>query len=162
MYWLTKLTSNKLFLGLAITTVFGLMLAPAFQPVLAEDAGDAEADADAPAQSLNEKFGLSGVQTGLEGSLGEADLPTMVGSLIRVALSLLGVVAIVIVLIGGFKWMTAGGNDDQVAEARKWIFSGIIGLAIILSAWAITQFVFTKLNDALDSAAPAAGEADVE
>jgi len=61
------------------------------------------------------------------------------------------VVAVVIILIGGFKWMTAGGNDDQVGEARKWIFSGIIGLAIILSAWAIAIFVLDKLSDATGS-----------
>jgi hypothetical protein len=54
-------------------------------------------------------------------------------------------VAVVIVLIGGFKWMTAGGNDDQVGEAKKWIFSGVIGLAIILSAYALASFVINQL-----------------
>ena len=63
-------------------------------------------------------------------------------------MSLLGIVTVVIVLIGGFKWMTAGGNDDQTAEARKWIFSGIIGLAIIMSAWAIARFVLIQLSGA--------------
>ena len=47
--------------------------------------------------------------------------------------------------------MTAGGNEDKVAEARKTIFAGIIGLAIILSAWAIARFVITQLSDATNS-----------
>ena len=64
------------------------------------------------------------------------------------ALSLLGIIAVVIILAGGFKWMTAGGNEDKVGEARKMIFSGIIGLAIILSAWAIALFVLNQLNKA--------------
>jgi len=101
--------------------------------------------------STNDTFGLTPVSTGLKGTLGDTDLRQTVGSLINVALSLLGVVAVVIILIGGFKWMTAGGNDDQVGEARKWIFSGIIGLAIILSAWAIAIFVLDRLSTATGS-----------
>ena len=60
-------------------------------------------------------------------------------------MGLLGIVAVVIVLIGGFTWMTAGGNDEKVGEAKKWIFAGVIGLAIILSAYAIANFVIQNL-----------------
>jgi len=77
--------------------------------------------------------------------LGQTELRTGVGAIIKVALSFLGVVAIVIVLVGGFKYMTAGGKDDKLKEAKGWIISGIIGIAIILSAYAITTFVIEKL-----------------
>jgi hypothetical protein len=77
--------------------------------------------------------------------LGQTELRTGVGSIIKVALSFLGVIAIIIVLIGGFKYMTAGGKDDKLKEAKGWIVSGIIGIAIILSAYAITTFVVEKL-----------------
>ncbi len=97
----------------------------------------------------NIDYGLGQVSQGLGGSLGDNDLPVVVGKIINVVLGLLGTVAIVVILIGGFKWMTAGGNDDQVGEAKKWIFSGIIGLAIILSSWAITRFVFKSLHTAI-------------
>jgi len=53
-----------------------------------------------------------------------------------------------VILIGGFQWMTAGGDDGKVETARKWIFSGIIGLAIILSAWAIAKFALKNLAEA--------------
>jgi len=76
---------------------------------------------------------------------GKQDLQTTVGSIIKVALSFLGVIAIVIVLIGGFKYMTAGGSDEKTGDAKKYIISGIIGIAIILSAYAITQFVLSSL-----------------
>jgi hypothetical protein len=82
---------------------------------------------------------------GQTAGLSTGDVRLTAARIIRVAMSLLGIVAVVIVLIGGFKWMTAGGNDDQVGEAKKWIFSGIIGIAIILSAYAITSFVITNL-----------------
>ena len=96
-------------------------------------------------------FGVEQIQSGLGGSLGNKSLIATITSVINVALGLLGVIAVVIILIGGFKWMTAGGNEDKVAEARKLIFAGIIGLAIILAAWAIAKFVITSLSQATGS-----------
>lgn len=86
-----------------------------------------------------------GLQYGASIGLGSTDVRSTIASIIKVAMGLLGIVAVVIVLIGGFKWMTAGGNEDQVGEAKKWIFSGVIGLAIILSAYALASFVITQL-----------------
>lgn len=77
--------------------------------------------------------------------LGGGDVRQTAARIINVALGFLGIIAVVIVLIGGFKYMVAGGAEDKTAEARKLIVSGIIGLAIILSAWAITSFVISKL-----------------
>lgn len=132
MYWLTKLAKHKFIMSLAVVAALGVMLAPAPSNALDPD----------------DKFGLDPIDEELGTALGNQDLRTTVARLINVALSLLGIVAVVIILIGGFKWMTAGGNEDKVAEARKLIFSGIIGLAIILSAWAIALFVINQLNQA--------------
>jgi len=136
MYWLTKLAKQKTALSIVAVALFGLLLAPGLT---------------LGATSTGDTFGLTEVNTGLDGTLGNQDLRTTIGDLIQVALSLLGVVAVVIILIGGFKWMTAGGNEEKVTEARKLIFSGIIGLAIILSAWAIALFVINQLSSATGS-----------
>jgi len=64
---------------------------------------------------------------------------------INVIMGFLGIVAVIIILIGGFKWMTASGSEDKVTEARKLIVAGIIGLVIILAAFAITKFVLNQL-----------------
>mgnify|MGYP001563866247 CR=1 FL=1 len=81
--------------------------------------------------------------------LGTRSLQETIASIIRVVLSLLGIVALVIVLMGGFKWMTAGGSDEKVKDAKKTIFQGIIGLAIVLSAFAISKFVIESLTTAV-------------
>ncbi|MFA6424323.1 MAG: pilin [Candidatus Magasanikbacteria bacterium] len=86
-----------------------------------------------------------GISYGGETGLSSTDVRTTIARVIRVVMSLLGIVAVVIVLIGGFKWMTAGGNDEQVGEAKKWLFSGVIGLVIILSAYALASFVIKQL-----------------
>jgi len=86
-----------------------------------------------------------GLNIASSSGLGSQDIRTTIATIINVALSLLGVVVLVIIIYGGFLWMTAGGNDEKVGEAKKWIFGGIIGLVIILSAYAIASFVITKL-----------------
>jgi len=80
--------------------------------------------------------------------LGTKDVRTTVASIINVALGLLGIIAVVIVLIGGFQWMTAGGNEEKVGGAKKMIAAGVIGLVIILCAYAIAAFVVNALVNA--------------
>lgn len=81
-------------------------------------------------------------------SLGSGDVRQTAAKIINVALGFLGIIAVVIVLLGGFKYMVSGGNEEKTTEAKNLIVSGIIGLAIILSAWAITSFVISRLINA--------------
>ncbi|MFH0780295.1 MAG: hypothetical protein V1928_05625 [Parcubacteria group bacterium] len=93
------------------------------------------------AQTLDVGIDQVGAATGL----GKQDIRQTIGQIINVALGFLGVIAVVVVLVGGFKYMVAGGNTEKVKEAQKWIISGIIGLAIILSAYAISRYVISSL-----------------
>ena len=77
--------------------------------------------------------------------LKSADLMTTIQSVIQTALGFLGIIAVIIILLGGFKWMTSGGADTKVKEARNLIFAGIIGLIIVLSAYAIATFVIGQI-----------------
>jgi TRAP-type C4-dicarboxylate transport system permease small subunit len=54
-------------------------------------------------------------------------------------------VAIVLVLWGGYKWMVSRGDENQITEAKHIITSGIIGLTIIFSSYAITLFILRSL-----------------
>lgn len=80
--------------------------------------------------------------------LGSADLKSTIGNLIRVFLGFLGIVAVLMVLLGGFKWMTASGSEEKVGDAKKLLIAGVTGLAIILSAYAITTFVIESVLEA--------------
>jgi hypothetical protein len=100
------------------------------------------------AYSLENTLGLNAGNAGSATGLGTRGLVVTVASIINVALSLIGIIVLVIIVYGGFLWMTAGGNDERVGEAKKWIFGGIIGLVIILSAYAIAQFVISNLYTA--------------
>jgi len=80
--------------------------------------------------------------------LGNAEPKGAIVNIIKVIMGFLGLIAVIVILIGGFKWMTAGGNEDKVAEAKKLIVAGIIGLVIILAAFLIASFVINQLLNA--------------
>lgn len=73
--------------------------------------------------------------------LGTSDLKAAVVNIINWILGLLGIIAVIMILYAGFQWMTAGGNEDKVESSKKMISAAVIGLVIILLAWAIVNFV---------------------
>jgi hypothetical protein len=93
-----------------------------------------------------EFFGIDAVEKYLD--LGSRDPRLIATDLINTSLSFLGILTVVILLWGGFKWMLAGGKEGKVAEARRTIISCIIGLIIILTAWSATDFILTGLLQA--------------
>jgi len=131
--------STKFKLALKLGTL-AVMLFVAVAPLLTVQAAATDQDDTNPDTILG---GLATVNE--DAGLGQADLKSTIGSVINIALGFLGIIAVVIVLIGGFKYMIAGGNEQNLEKAKKWIYSGIIGLAIILCAYAITYFVVDKL-----------------
>lgn len=76
-----------------------------------------------------------------------ADLISLIFKILRYVLSFLGVVAVVILIYGGFVWMTARGNEEQVRKAKKIIINGLIGLIVVLLSYAIVSFVMRKTQE---------------
>ncbi len=104
--------------------------------------------ASTPAQAqIDLTTGLSDVGDEAFGSGGRT-LEETLGSLIQAVLGFLGIVFLVLVLYAGGLWMTAAGNTDNVEKAKKLLVQAVIGLVIILSAYAISEFVITELGNA--------------
>ncbi len=80
-----------------------------------------------------------------EVALSNDDPRTVTVMIINIVLSFLGLIALVVVLFGGFKWMTSGGNQEQVGQAKKLLTAGLIGLVIILLSWGITNFIIIQI-----------------
>jgi hypothetical protein len=85
--------------------------------------------------------------------LGSNDPRSMVATIINTAMMFLGIIAVVIMLVGGFKWMTAMGNEKGIEEAKKLMGAGVIGLVIILASWGIATFVLQQLINATQGTA---------
>jgi hypothetical protein len=81
---------------------------------------------------------------GTAGGYAEADsgsLATTLGIIVNVILSLLGIIFVVLMIVGGFHWMTAGGNEEAVKKAQSRIKNAIIGLVVVVSAYAIWNII---------------------
>ena len=92
-------------------------------------------------------FGLSQINKTVK--LAGGDIRETAARIINIGLGLLGIIMVGLILYAGFLYMTAVGNDEQITTAKKYITNAIIGLVIILSAFAIVQFVFKSLGDAI-------------
>jgi hypothetical protein len=131
--WILKYKTNKkkvtmLAAGLFLVAFFVFAFSPT---VFAQSTGN---------------FGLAKIGSLLP--LGSEDLITIIVKIIRLALSLMGIVVVVYFLYAGFLWMTSGGNEDKIGEAKKTMINAAIGVAIILSALTIVQFIISALADA--------------
>lgn len=77
--------------------------------------------------------------------LSSFSLGTVIAFVIQAALSLLGIIFLVIIVFAGYRWMTAAGNEEAIKKSQEAIKRAIIGLIIVLMAYAITYFVFKQL-----------------
>ena len=68
-----------------------------------------------------------------------------IATIINYILGLMGVVFAILIIYGGWEWMTAGGNEEQVTKGKKYLINSTIGLIIILSAYTITWFVTSSI-----------------
>lgn len=71
---------------------------------------------------------------------------SLVTALITLALVISALVAFTFLVIGGIKWITAGGDKAKTEGARGTITAALVGLAIVFSAWAILKIIETFFN----------------
>lgn len=72
-------------------------------------------------------------------------LPELIGRMVAILLSFIGIIFFILVLYAGITWMTAFGNSEKVDKAKSILEHAAIGLAIVLAAYAISTFVFSSL-----------------
>lgn len=73
--------------------------------------------------------------------LGSADLKSSVINIVNFVLGLLGLIAVIMIIYAGVLWLTAAGNEERIDKAKKILSAAVIGLIVILLAWAIVIFV---------------------
>ena len=77
--------------------------------------------------------------------LSDTDPRDVVANVIKVVLGFLGTIAVVLIIVAGFQWMTAAGSEDKIAKAKKIMTAAVIGLVIVLMAYALSTFVINSI-----------------
>jgi hypothetical protein len=93
---------------------------------------------------------LTNVNTG--GNAGStSSLPTLIGGIISVLLGSMGIIFVFFIVQAGILYMTAGGDSAKVDKAKKLITNAVIGLIIVVGAYAISSFVIGQIQGATES-----------
>ena len=85
-----------------------------------------------------------GLEYGNAIGLSATDPRIIISRIIQIFLGFLGIIAIGLIIYGGFLWMTAVGNEERIDQAKRTLVSAIIGLVIILSAFGIATFILNQ------------------
>ena len=86
----------------------------------------------------------TGHEAGYEETItnGPMSLPERIGQVISAVLVFLGVLFLLLIIYGGYIWMMARGNEQEVEKAKNIIKNALIGLVVVLAAYAITYTIF--------------------
>lgn len=77
--------------------------------------------------------------------LSKDNIETSIGRFIQVSLLLVGTIFLGLMIYGGFTWMTARGSEEKITKAKETIVAAAIGIAVILGAYAATNFITNTL-----------------
>ncbi len=96
-------------------------------------------------------YGLKATVQATAGSLptsikGASNLPELAGVIVNVALSLVGILFFILMIYAGITWMKAMGSTEDITKAKEMITQAIVGLVIVMMAYAISNFVFSSLG----------------
>lgn len=130
-----------------IATAF-LLLLGVVTAAHAQGGGAATGTPSAPTGSLIGRLRRVGGAAGVENLTTETSFAEIVGKIINGAMGLLGVIFVAQMVYAGYLWMTASGEEEQLTKAKNIIRRSIVGLTIVLAAWAITNFVLSRLTAA--------------
>lgn len=77
---------------------------------------------------------------------GPTDLKVSISNIVNVFLFILGAVAVIMIIIGGFRYVVSGGESGAITSAKNTIFYAVIGLVVAILAYAIVNFVVTNIK----------------
>lgn len=107
------------------------------------------APATVSAATADDLWGTGTAATYQSEGFSNSDPRDVVAKIIKIGLGFLGSIAVILIVLAGFKWMTAAGNEDKIAESKKLMGAAFVGLVIILLAFAITNFIINSVISAI-------------
>ncbi len=78
--------------------------------------------------------------------LGNEDPATIVFSIVNTALIFLGMITLILILVAGFLWLTAAGEEEKIKKAKGIINGAMLGLIVVLGSYGLAQYLFTAIR----------------
>jgi uncharacterized membrane protein YjfL (UPF0719 family) len=73
-------------------------------------------------------------------------VPVLIGNVLNVALGIVGSLALVMFIYGGFVWMLAAGNEQAVEKGKNILMWAAIGLVVIFASYSLVRFVINAIT----------------
>lgn len=80
-----------------------------------------------------------------------ATLPAIIGTMLSFLFGIVGTILVVLMIYGGFLWMTAGGEEKKVEDAKNIIKNAVIGIIIVFLSYGIAAFVINAIEKSTDA-----------
>jgi hypothetical protein len=128
---------------LAVVGLFAFTIVPA-QGAFAQSAKEA----------VCEGIGLAGGGDGCQEPTG-TNVNSIVATVVNILSFVVGVAAVIMIIIGGLRYVTSNGDSNSINTAKNTILYAIIGLVVVALAQVIVQFVLTRVDDPASSLPPA-------
>ncbi len=96
-------------------------------------------------------MGATGGSCTGNGTAAGSTLTAIARKVINILSIIVGIVAVIMIIIGGFRYVTSGGASDKVGGAKNTLIYAIIGLIIVALAQAIVHFVLNQSTSAVSS-----------
>ena len=97
---------------------------------------------------------LDAQNTGLAATAGQAgygdapvEVPVVIGRIIAIGIGLIGLILFLFIIWGGFMWITASGDPTKIQKAQGIIINAVIGVVVVLTAYAVTNFAIGQLTN---------------
>lgn len=134
----------KKILSAALLTVLSITIAA--PNVFAANLKDAFSSGEGAADSQLKPLDTVADKAGYDVSVDNESIDPIISTIIETALSFIGVIFLLLIIYGGYNWMTAAGDNGKVETAKNTITRAVIGLIVVLAAYAISYFVIKSLG----------------
>lgn len=81
------------------------------------------------------------------------DLASVILNIINYVLAIVGVIALAYLIYGGFRYITSGGSEDAIEDAKRIIINAVIGIIVIGVSAALVNFVVRAVGGAVPAGA---------
>jgi len=138
MQSLNKISSLRLWIAALLIMAMSLIFIPAKTL--------AQTDVCPERTSLLNGLCVPDQPAGQEGFTSAKTLPELALQILQFLLTLAGVIGVVMIIVGGYWYLTSAGNDEQAEKGKKALIQSIIGLIVIVLAYAIVTLIINTVT----------------